>query len=312
MDEQIHNNESTSQMMIRTGINVITPSGYGGEGAPPMNENLREIGPSCTSCSGASTMTLSFVYALGRIEPRFPRLSLEKEFAQATARSDTAGLTDQQVLQSVLSRPENRYLARQLCWVMTIQGLETYLLQPRDPSDFDLLVQTIRREPSPLDIDVVIGVRGPIAPPEMCNGLMLPIAGFDQIYSFDRDTLIKAIPKPEKIKPEQFVHAAEEVLSRIVQLTDNAGASDEHRALNYLTLRYPSIYSTAVDEFARDFSLTCVETRPSVVGGSRKIVEVIFSYTNRNTDFTEKFCVRVDVSDEFPFLVARLSPYFDR
>jgi hypothetical protein len=28
---------------------------------------------------------------------------------------------------------------------------------------------------------------------------------------------------------------------------------------------------------------------------------------NRNTDFTEKFCVRVDMTGEFPFLV----PYYD-
>jgi hypothetical protein len=36
------------------------------------------------------------VYAIGRIEARFPRLSVEKEFAQATGRAETAGQTDQQ------------------------------------------------------------------------------------------------------------------------------------------------------------------------------------------------------------------------
>ncbi len=45
----------------------------------------------------------------------------------------------------------------------------------------------------------MIGMRGPIAPPELCNGLMVPIVVFDQIYSFDRDALIKAIPRPEKM-----------------------------------------------------------------------------------------------------------------
>jgi hypothetical protein len=28
-----------------------------------------------------------------------------------------------------------------------------------------------------------------------------------------------------------------------MQLTDNAGATDEHRALNYLAMRYPAIYA---------------------------------------------------------------------
>jgi PatG C-terminal len=77
-------------------------------------------------------------------------------------------------------------------------------------------------------------------------------------------------------------------------------------------MRYPAIYAKAADGFARDMSLTGVDVRPSVLSGTRKILDVIFAYTNRNTDFTEKFFVRVDVTEEFPFLVAKMSPYFDR
>ena len=95
-------------------------------------------------------------------------------------------------------------------------------------------------------------------------------------------------------------------------MADNAGATDEHRALNYLVVRYPAIYTLAAEEFARDFSLTAVETRRSPLSGTRKIIEVIFSFTNRNTDFTEKFFVRVDVTEQWPFLVIKMSPYYDR
>jgi hypothetical protein len=255
---------------------------------------------------------MSYVYVLGQIEARFPRLSVEKEFAQAGGRVETAGKTDQQVFHTVLSERENRYLARQLCWVLTTQGLETYILLPRDPADIDLLIEAIRPVPSPNDIDVVVGMRGPIAPPELCNGLMVPVVLFDQIYSFDREALINAIPRPEKVTAEQFGPAAEELFNRIIQMTDNAGATEEHRALNYLAMRYPAIYAKAAEEFARDFSLTGVEVRLSPLSGTRKIVEVIFSFTNRNTDFTEKFFVRVDVTEEFPFLVTKMSPYYDR
>jgi hypothetical protein len=254
----------------------------------------------------------SYVYAIGRVEARFPNLAAEKEFAQATGRADTAGKTDQAAFHAVLSKRENRYLVRQLCWVLTIQGLDTYLLVPRDPADIDLLVEAIRLAPSPKDIDVVIGMRGPIAPPEMCNGLMVPIVAFDQIYSFDRDALIKAIPKPEKTTAAQFGPAAEELFNRIMQLTDNAGATDEHRALNYLAMRYPAIYAKAAEEFGQACSLTGVEVRPSPLSSTRNIVDVIFSYTNRNTDFTEKFFVRCDMTEEFPFLVTKMSPYYDR
>src|SRR4029077_3461005 len=102
----------------------------------------------CPTCAGVpASQARSYVYALGKIEPRFPSPSVEKEFAQVVGRTDTAGLTDRETLHSVLSKRENRYLARQLCWVFTIEGLETYLLVPRDPVDFEALVEAIRPAP---------------------------------------------------------------------------------------------------------------------------------------------------------------------
>jgi hypothetical protein len=77
-------------------------------------------------------------------------------------------------------------------------------------------------------------------------------------------------------------------------------------------MRYPGIYAKTAEEFARDFSLAGVDVLSSPLSGTRKIVDVILSYTNRSTDFTEKFFVRVDVTEEFPFLVAKMSPYYDR
>jgi|SRR5437870_7550602 len=283
----------------------------GGDGSDRVFLSLADAGPPPDSGPGASGAP-TYVYAIGRVEARFPTLALEKEFAQATGRATTAGLTDRQAVQSVLSEHQNRYLARQLCWVFLIEGLETYLLAPRDPADLELLLEALRPAPRPTDVDVVIGILGPIAPPEACNGLMLPIVVFDQLYSFDIDTLIKSIPRPEKIKADQFEPAAEELLSRIMQLADNAGATDEYRALNYLAVRDPSIYATAAEAYAANSSLTGVEVRPSRLSGARKIADVVFTYTNRQTGVEEKYFVRVDVTEEFPFLVTRITPYYDR
>jgi len=234
-----------------------------------------------------------------------------REMAQATGRAETAGHTDQQAFHDVLSRRENRYLVRQLCWVLSIHGLETYILQPRDPADLDLLISAVQPQSSPW-ISAVIGVRGPVAPPEFCNGLMIPIVAFNQIYTFSRDGLIEAIPRPERLPAEQFGPAARELFDRIMQMTDNAGNEDQHRALNYLAVRYPKIYAHVAEAFAGDSSLSGVEVRPSRLSGTRNIVDCIFSYTNRNTDYTEKYFVRCDVTEEFPFLVTKLSPYYDR
>jgi len=290
----------------RTSTAISPQAGAGGCGCQGAG------GTSLNGPNGNGDVMNTFVYAIGRVEARFPNLAAEKEFAQATGRADTAGKTDQQAFHEVLSQRQNRYLVRQLCWVLTVQGLETYLLQPSDPADLEMLVDAIRPAPAPQDIDVVIGVRGPIAPPQMCNGLMVPIVVFDQIYSFGRNELIKAIPRPEKMTEEQFNPAAEELFDRIMNMTDNAGATDEHRALNYLAMRYPAIYAKAAEEFAENHSLTGVEVRPSALSSGRNIVEVIFSYTNRNTDFTEKYFVRCDMTEEFPFLVTKMSPYYNR
>jgi hypothetical protein len=256
----------------------------------------------------------SFVYALGRIQPRFSGLAAEKEFAQVTGRADVTGLTDREALQAILSDQANRYLARQLCWVFVIEGLETYLLAPRDPGDLDLLVETVRPRPNPTDLDVVIGILGPLAPAEGC-GLVVPIVAFDQLYSFDREALLGAIPRPDDIPEKQdkrFRATAAELLDRILQIADNAGATDEHRALNYLAVRYPAIYARTAAAHTANASLTAVDVRPSRLRGVRMVVDVIFSYTHRQTDVTEKYFVRVDVTEEFPFLVTKLSPYYDR
>ncbi|MGH4007324.1 MAG: hypothetical protein ACRDTH_04010 [Pseudonocardiaceae bacterium] len=270
-----------------------------------------ERGASSSVAGLARPAPASFVYAIGHVEPRFPSLAVEKEFAQVTGRADTAGQTDREALRSVLADRAGRYLARQICWIFTIEGLETYILVPRDPADFDLLIEAIRPHPG-RDVDVVIGVRGSIAPPEVCNGLMVPIVAFDQLYSFDRDELIREIPRPKGHAEEKFRATAEELFDRIGQVADNAGATHEHRALNYLAVRYPPIYARTAEAHAAECALSQVEVRPSRLSGARTIMDVIFSYTYRRTDVTEKCFVRVDVTEEFPFLVTKLSPFYER
>lgn len=257
----------------------------------------------------------SFVYALGQVEPRFPSLGLEKEFAQVIGRRGDEGYSDREAFAATIQSEENRYLARHLCWVFLVEGLETYILIPRDPGDYKLLIEAVRETPRRDDIDLVIGTRGQVAPPHMCNGLAVPIVVFDQLYSFDRDTLVDSIPVYEGISNESrgsFRKSAGTFFDGILQMTDNAGATDEHRALNYLAVRAPRIYTRVAEEQDRNASLSSVDVRPSPLSGVRRIVEVIFAFTHRQTDVVTKHSVRVDVTEEYPFLVTPLAPYFDR
>lgn len=289
-------NDCASNNLEMTGADIEKPCGCGKMG----------------SNTGGEGITPSYVYSIGRIQARFPNPSIEKELAQAIGRAETTGQTDSEALKMVLSQRQNRYLARKMCWVLTIEGVNTYILTPHDPADFELLIDALRPSPRATDIDVVVGIKGPMVSPEVCNGLIVPIAVFDQIYSFDVDGIIKAIPRPEKVAAKDFSKVAEELFTRIMQMHDNAGNTDEQRAVNYIAVRYDAIYSTAFDMYGRDFSLSGMDARLSSLSGSRKIVDVIFSFTNRNTDVVEKYFTRVDVTEEFPFLVTRMSPYYDK
>jgi hypothetical protein len=310
-EKTMETQQTTTQAVNNAQVDILSSKRVTVE--PLMPQQGDQSCPTCGHQVRSNTnggFVPSFIYALGRIEPRFPTIGVEKEFVQTAGRAETKGLTDRQALHDVLKH--NRYLVRQLCWVFSVRDLATYILQPRDPADFELLMESLRRDPSPMDIDVVIGVRGPIAPPELCNGLMVPIVVFDQLYSFDRDSLLKGIPRPDHISEEDFKRMTEEVLEKFMLMADNAGNTDEDRALNYLAVRFGDIYRKTAEWWLKeDKSFTGIDVRPSRLSGTRKIVDVIFSYTNRKTDVVEKYLVRVDVTEEFPFLVTKWSYYVE-
>src|SRR5262249_25419659 len=143
--------------------------------ARPATQNARPVAHAqtgadapCPTCAAQLGDASSYVYAIGRVEARFPTTAIEKEFAPATSRADTKGKTDRAAFHTVLSQPENRYLARQLCWVFTIQGLDTYILTPGDPGDLNMLIDAIKAPGEPETwLCCVIGMLGPTAPPTM-------------------------------------------------------------------------------------------------------------------------------------------------
>jgi PatG Domain len=292
---------------------------------PPPAAVMPPSQPACGNCGRADCPTCGvaaapmvgpggFVYALGRIEARFPSESVERELAQATSRAETARLADRDAMRLVLSAEENLYITRQLCWVLTIKSQATYVLAPRDVVDLALLVDSLRPSPRATDIDVVVGNIVGIAPPSMCNGLTLPLVSFAQIYSFDIDSFVESIGKPEgaKKEDEQLSAAAEEMLDKVMQLTANTGASDGERALNYLALRYPAACAKIAEMTASNHSWT-VDMQPSRLSGARSLIDVIFSFRDRQTDVVERHFACVDVTEVFPFLTSKLSPYvYDR
>lgn len=253
---------------------------------------------------------LPYVYALGQVEARFPSRSIEKEFAQLIERSQSSDLSDQQAFYTILSQPQNRYLAKKLSWVFSIEGVPIYILLPGGPGDLNSLLSAIQSPSTPLDRTVVIGRKGPVAPPEMC-GLEVPMVLVDQFDRLQYKTFMKSA-RPRSVSDKKFEAVAEETFQRMMQIAINTGSTNKHRALNYLAVRCPDIYSLAAEKFERSFTLTSVEALRSRLSDSRKIVSVVFTFTGDESRIVEKHFVRVDVSDEFPFIVTKMAPYYDR
>ena len=119
------------------------------------------------------------------------------------------------------------------------RGLGHVSYLPRDICDFDLLIKAIRPAENHDDVDVVIGDCGPIATPEMCNGLAIPLVLFDNLYSF----ALPDSPGTSRIRPR-----SQRGISPQRRGNCSTGSSRcptttaEHRALNYCVVRHPKMY----------------------------------------------------------------------
>jgi hypothetical protein len=97
-----------------------------------------------------------------------------------------------------------------------------------------------------------------------------------------------------------------------MQLADNLGSTDEHRAINYLAVRSKPVYIHTRDMYNRNFSFIRIETKPSTLSFGRKIVDVIFIYRNRQTRLEEEWYISVDVTTDLPFSDHIVRPYVEK
>ena len=83
--------------------------------------------------------------------------------------------------------------------------------------------------------------------------------------------------------------------------TENVGATDTHRALNYLLVQHPGIFLAAAERSHRE--LDRIDTQIIQCGAVRKHVAVIFSFIDHVTGVADRLFTRVDVTEEWPFVV---------
>ncbi len=305
----------------------------------------------------------SYVYSIGTVDSRFPSIGVEKEYIQARAAiptDDLANLTERQVKYKVLTyavgynikldelhttdnqgrsvvitadqnaeivRYPNRYLARDMCWVFSVENIDTYILIPRSEDELTQLIEMLN-EPTavpPVDVDVVIGSLGSIAPPSFCNCLELPIVQINNTYSFVVEQFIDQLweqyqqerqstpSQTPAISETDFKSAANNLFVRMMQLADNVGNLDEHRAVNYLALRSQQIYINTAELSQDSKRLLKITVKPSALteNSSRSVMEVIFTYATPS-DSRDVYYIVVDVSGMYPFLVKNWQPYYEQ
>jgi hypothetical protein len=284
--------------------------------------------------SGASTQPGDWsgpVFGVGKIAPQISSAGVEKHIAQL-AGGLSHGFVETTVLRDVLSVPENRYLGRYVCWVLTSQQVDAFSVVPRDEADIVRLVELLPSDETENVIHVVIGQAGlPAVIGSSCAQAGLPLVVADQLLAFTLDEFASAMPDAESsrdgeqsyqatssvpaaaegLSRDQFNVIVREVFRRITQRTGNLGLSDEHRALNYVAVQYPKVYHAVAQAHREGKTLVDITARHSH-SSARRLVAVELKFLNRQTDISERYQFTVDVTPDspFPFLATRLQQTF--
>ncbi len=257
-----------------------------------------------------------FVYAIGTLRPVFPDLSVREEFRYAVNQVPGGSETSYHLVFTYQPSPPSTpspffYIAEHCCWLLEIDGVDTYLLQPRSTRELRDLVDAIPPEDEiEPRMTVAIGLLGPAASTELC-GHELPVVLVNQVYHFELKDLVAEIQGGSPPMPEISQEAIIGVL-RALELKPNRGDTDAERALNYVGLRYREVYQKA-DELCTGAGakmyLSAVRTEPGEVQGTRRIIDVVFEFKRRQSEDVIFYYCSVDVTGLFPFLQSALRLY---
>nr|WP_280882269.1 hypothetical protein [Streptomyces pseudovenezuelae] len=272
------------------------------------------------------------MYAIGTVAARFPSLDIEKEFVQAWGKSSGQTLAIAAAdMYAVLSQGQNLYLARQMCWIFQSGDIDLFILMPRSQVELADLVTCLAPTPNLINFSLVVGSVGGAAPPSMCNGIQLPVAVCEQVFSFTGQAFINSIVAEIKNDTQltqsigqyitdqhltqtvdEFITArAQDAFSTLTLLSDNTGQIDEHRAINYLTFKSLALYKKVIEREINGFRLNSVTAQPDSLARTRRIQDVILLFAKTDTQEVARYFTRVDVTGQFPFLLNELALFFD-
>ncbi|MCG7534159.1 hypothetical protein [Pseudoalteromonas sp. OOF1S-7] len=264
-----------------------------------------------------------YVYAVGFINAKFPTLNLEKELYQnsLTGNNETQlamleNINDDIALQRLnrnnqlyqtlfkgLSLAKNRYIARNMHWILDNRYNEQ-MFTLHTPTD-ELLTQCItalgRAQNDDAGQVVIVGQLQP------SNAVLVQAI-----------VPVSALPFGEVLQEEnQGKDQFKNLVKEITSLDISAGDTDSTRALNYTLYNNPTIYQQSYHlcyQSRRDgpnpngYQLINVDADTSQ-SGDRLVADVIFTYQGINTGAMQFWRSRVDVTGEYPFMVSCWEQY---
>jgi hypothetical protein len=106
-----------------------------------------------------------------------------------------AGITGSLSLKTDSGALVARHVARQVRWILTVEGKPAYQLSLRDFHDLDDLINCLGRPAAQNhlchdDLDLVVETSS-LAPVDTVPGLALPVLAVDQLATFDKDQIIQ-------------------------------------------------------------------------------------------------------------------------
>jgi hypothetical protein len=306
------------------------------------------------------TSPSKFIYVLGTVDIRFPDQSIAEEL-DGVARTSGIVLRPNEPLrnyyyrllspQTIDWRLKARHVARQVSWILKVEGQIAYYLSLRDLDDLPDLIECLKR-PEPGDhpqpehlqpeedddrapvaarrgrgqrrAEIDLGQRDQQGQAHLHHEDLDLFVGTSSLLQVDGcpgvTVPVLDVDQLCSFKKSEILgwcavqppHDAQTLFRMLVQSADNLGDEDRWRALNFLAVRYKNIYEKYAEMVTNGYKLESVKVMPSRLSREKHIVDPVFAFVNSGTGVVQKFFVRVDVSHLYPMIVNHLTEYFDR
>lgn len=276
--------------------------------AGPDPANAKPAGTPCVNCGSQMLPLEQYVYAIGRLDVRFPSLGIEREYQQ---RERALHDLPQQPRNAriVIVLEKNPHLALRLNYVFLIGGSPVFALSPSWGALKEAFFKALSQSHEMDHYCVMIGRVGAFTNPAAYGGLLLSLVFVDQLYTFSVSEWAEGLTKiaqpaleSRKVETAHFHAISQGIFREVTTMPENMGISDGHRAINYLVVQHPGMFLAAAER--RGHVLDRIETRVIQAVSGRRHVAVILNFLDRGTGVPDRLYCTVDVTEEWPFVVS--------